>query len=74
MGVSLSCGSLWFIDAGSVTFIEKPINGRYLTQDDRIEIADGLAAGRPVKSIANNWKQALNALAIHYGDRLNATQ
>jgi IS30 family transposase len=52
VGVSLSCGSLWFIDAGSVTFIDKPINSRYLTQDDRIEIADGLAAGEPVKSIA----------------------
>jgi transposase, IS30 family len=52
VGVSLSCGSLWFIDAGSVSFIDKPINCRYLTQDDRIEIADGLAAGEPVKSIA----------------------
>jgi IS30 family transposase len=52
VGVSLSCGSLWFIDAGSVNFIEKPISGRYLNQDDRIEIADGLAAGEPVKSIA----------------------
>lgn len=52
VGVSLSCGSVWFIDAGSVTFIEKPISGRYLTQDDRIEIADGLMAGEPVKSIA----------------------
>ncbi len=52
VGVSFSCGSLWFIDAGSVTFIDKPINSRYLTQDDRIEIADGLAAGEPVKSIA----------------------
>src|SRR5680860_586743 len=52
VGVSLSCGSLWFIDAGSVTFIDKPISSRYLTQDDRIEIADGLAAGEPVKSIA----------------------
>lgn len=52
VGVSLSCGSLWFIDAGSVTFIDKPISRRYLTQDDRIEIADGLAAGEPVKSIA----------------------
>jgi Ketopantoate reductase PanE/ApbA C terminal len=48
VGVSLSCGSVWFIDAGSVTFIDKPINSRYLTQDDRIEIADGLAAGGPV--------------------------
>jgi IS30 family transposase len=52
VGVSLSCGSLWFIDAGSVTFVDKPISSRYLTQDDRIEIADGLAAGEPVKSIA----------------------
>jgi IS30 family transposase len=52
IGVSLSCGSLWFIDAGSVTFIDKPISSRYLTQDDRIEIADGLAAGEPVKLIA----------------------
>jgi IS30 family transposase len=52
VGVSLSCGSLWFIDAGSVKFIDKPISGRYLTQDDRIEIADGLAAREPVKSIA----------------------
>jgi len=52
VGVSLSCGSLWFIDAGSVRFIDKPISPRYLTQDDRIEIADGLAAGEPVKEIA----------------------
>lgn len=48
----MSCGSLWFIDAGSVTFIEKPISRRYLSQDDRIEIADGLAAGEAVKAIA----------------------
>ena len=53
VGVSLSCGSLWFIDAGSVTFIDKPISPRYLTQDDRIEIADGLTAGESVKSIAS---------------------
>jgi transposase, IS30 family len=52
VGVSLSCGSLWFIDAGSVTFIDSPISPRYLTQDDRIEIADGLDAGEPVKVIA----------------------
>lgn len=52
VGVSLSCGSLWFIDAGSVKFIDTPISGRYLTQDDRIEIADGLAAGESVKVIA----------------------
>jgi IS30 family transposase len=52
VGVSLSCGSLWFIDAGSVNFIDRPISSRYLSQDDRIEIADGLAAGEPVKAIA----------------------
>jgi transposase, IS30 family len=52
VGVSPSCGSLWFIDADRVSFIEQPISRRYLTQDDRIEIAEGLAAGDPVKSIA----------------------
>jgi IS30 family transposase len=52
VGVSLSCGSLWFIDAGSVNFVETPISGRYLSQDDRIEIADGLARSEPVKAIA----------------------
>jgi IS30 family transposase len=52
VGVSPSCGSLWFIDAGSVTFVEKPISSRYLSQDDRIEIADGLAARESVKEIA----------------------
>jgi IS30 family transposase len=52
VGVSLSCGSLWFIDAGSVSYVETPISPRYLSQDDRIEIADGLARGERVKSIA----------------------
>lgn len=40
VGVSLSCGSLWFIDAGCVSFVEVPISSRYLSQDDRIEIAE----------------------------------
>ena len=52
VGVSLSCGSLWFIDAGRVSFIDAPVSARFLSQDDRIEIADGLAAGEPVKVIA----------------------
>jgi IS30 family transposase len=52
VGVSLSCGSLWFIDAGRVSFIETPISPRYLSQDDRIEIADGRSRGEPVKQIA----------------------
>jgi IS30 family transposase len=53
VGVSLSCGSLWFIDAGSVHVVESaPINPRFLSQDDRIEIAEGLASGEAVKAIA----------------------
>ncbi len=52
VGVSLSCGSLWFIDAGQVTFVDAPISARFLSQDDRIEIADGLARGEPVKVVA----------------------
>ncbi|TFD56163.1 IS30 family transposase [Cryobacterium sp. Hh38] len=53
VGVSLSCGSLWFIDAGSMTVVERvPISSRYFSQDDRIEIGDGLAAGEAVKGIA----------------------
>ena len=52
VGVSLSCGSLWFIDAGRVSFVETSISPRYLSQDDRIEIADGLARGEPVTQIA----------------------
>ena len=52
VGVSLSCGSVWFIDAGSVKFIDTPISSRYLSQDDRIEIADGLDASERVKAIA----------------------
>jgi hypothetical protein len=52
VGVSLSCGSLWFIDAGSMSYVESPISSRYLSQDDRIEIADGLAREESVKTIA----------------------
>src|ERR671935_140376 len=52
VGVSPSCGSLWFIDAGRVQFVDTPISSRYLSQHDRIEIADGLAAGESVKAIA----------------------
>jgi IS30 family transposase len=53
VGVSVSCGSLWFLDAGGVRALEPtPISPRFLSQDDRIEIADGLASGEPVKTIA----------------------
>jgi IS30 family transposase len=43
---------LWFIDAGSVRLVDSPISPRYLTQDDRIEIADRLDRGERVKDIA----------------------
>jgi IS30 family transposase len=53
VGVSTSCGSLWFIDAGRVIVPEPgPISSRFVSQDDRIAIADGLRAGTPVKVIA----------------------
>jgi IS30 family transposase len=52
VGVSLSCGSLWFIDAGSVSYVETPVSSRYRSQDDRIEIADGLGREEPIKTIA----------------------
>ncbi|MBM0238101.1 helix-turn-helix domain-containing protein [Micromonospora sp. ATA32] len=41
-----------FIDAGSVSYVETPISGRCLSQDDRIEIADGLGRGERVKAVA----------------------
>ena len=53
VGVSVSCGSLWFLDAGAVHIVERRISDRYFSQDDRIEIADGLKAGDPVKRIAD---------------------
>jgi hypothetical protein len=53
VGVSTSYGSLWFLDAGSVyAFEPAPISRRFLSQDDRVEIADGLGDGEPVKTIA----------------------
>ena len=53
VGVSTSCGSLWFLDAGGVTIPEPgPISSRFMTQDDRIAIADGLRDGIAVKAIA----------------------
>jgi IS30 family transposase len=40
VGVSTSCGSLRFLNAGGVIITEpRPISPRFLTQDDRIAIA-----------------------------------
>jgi IS30 family transposase len=53
VGVSTSCGSLWFLDAGGVLVPDTGrISPRFLTQDDRIAIADGLRAGQTKKRIA----------------------
>lgn len=52
VGVSLSCGALWFIDAGSVTVLDVSISSRYFHQEDRMEIAGGLDSGESVKAIA----------------------
>lgn len=52
VGVSTSCGSLWYLDAGSMNTPDRPISSRFFTQDDRIEIADGLNRHEAVKSIA----------------------
>lgn len=52
VGVSTSCGSKWFIAAGSMATPDRPISSRFLTQDDRIAIADGLQVKMPVKEIA----------------------
>jgi transposase, IS30 family len=52
VGVSTSCGSLWFIDAGSMAISDRPVSARFLTQEDRIAIGDGLHAKLAVKEIA----------------------
>jgi IS30 family transposase len=62
VGVSLSCGSVWFVDAGRVHFIERPISPRYLSQDDRIEIADGLHRGESVTTIASRIGKSFQSL------------
>jgi IS30 family transposase len=53
VGVSTSLGSNWFLEAGGMLVPDPgPISPRYLTQDDRIAIADGLHAGTSTKEIA----------------------
>ncbi|WP_405958467.1 IS30 family transposase [Streptomyces phaeochromogenes] len=52
VGVSTSCGSKWFIEAGSMIIPDVSVSPRFLTQDDRIAIADGLRAGKPPTAIA----------------------
>jgi transposase, IS30 family len=55
VGVSTSCGSLWFLDAGGVIITERgPNSARFLDQDERIGIADGLHAHVPIPLIAES--------------------
>lgn len=49
VGVSTSCGSKWFLEAGGVIVPDPgPISPRFLTQEDRIAITDGLQAKQPL--------------------------
>jgi len=51
--LSASLGSNWFLEAGGMLVPDPgPTSPRFLTQDDRIAIADGLQAGIAVKQIA----------------------
>jgi IS30 family transposase len=46
VGVSTSCGSKWFLEAGGMLVTgAAQISPRFLTQEDRITIGDGLRAG-----------------------------
>jgi IS30 family transposase len=53
VGVSTSCGSLWFLDAGGMTVPERgAVSARFFSQNDRIAIADAVHAGRSLKVVA----------------------
>ena len=45
-----------------MSFVETPISVRYLSQDDRIEIADGLTRGEPGKEIAARIEKRIQAI------------
>jgi IS30 family transposase len=63
VGVSTSCGSLWFLDAGGVLIDDPgPISPRFLTQDERIAIADGLLAKQAIKEIAASIGKSFQAV------------
>jgi IS30 family transposase len=56
VGVSTSCGSKWFLEAGGMPITDSPqISPRFLTQEDRITIGDGLRA---------RWHKTLIAAAV----------
>ena len=47
VGVSLSCGSLWFIDAGSVQFVDTPISPREVSPSLVVLTSDQPIGVRP---------------------------
>jgi DNA invertase Pin-like site-specific DNA recombinase len=51
-GAAAARRSLWYLEAGSMAPDDKPVSSRFLTQDDRIAIAESLAAGVPAALIA----------------------
>ncbi|WP_456156712.1 IS30 family transposase [Streptomyces mirabilis] len=52
VGVSTSCGSKWFMEAGGMIIPDTSVAPRFLTQDDRIAIGDGLRAEKTPAAIA----------------------
>ncbi|MFC9156230.1 hypothetical protein ACFTT0_14770 [Streptomyces bauhiniae] len=58
VGVSASCGSNWFTEAGSMTVPDaRSISPGFLIQNDRIAITHGLLAKQTVQEIAASiWK------------------
>lgn len=56
VGVSLSCGSVWFVDAGSVKFIDTPISRRYLNQDESKSLMGWPPANRSSRSRSESGK------------------
>ncbi|WP_346137191.1 helix-turn-helix domain-containing protein, partial [Lentzea roselyniae] len=70
VGVSASCGSLWFLDAGGVLVDDPgPISPRFLTQDERIAVADGLQAKQSIKDIAASIGKSFQTVYRLPGDR-----
>jgi transposase, IS30 family len=63
VGVSTSCGSHWFIEAGSMIITEpRPVSARFFTQDDRIAIADGLRVGLNPTQIAEQLGKSFQSV------------
>ncbi|MFE4627590.1 helix-turn-helix domain-containing protein [Streptomyces mirabilis] len=73
-GVSTSCGSKWFSEAGSTIIPDTPVSPRFLTQDDRIAIADGLRAGKAPASIAAAIGKSTSTVYREIGRGRRATE